>query len=284
MTATLLNFCVCLASPCLASERSLIVGVYQSAPPYISVGPERQPIGIQIDLLRAVAKQQNYKLEFRMMPHGRLAQELILGNLDLALLAVMPKVLKFPASDSLVIADLPVYIHPLNIYSSNRNPTPIENFAKGFTVIGDFHAYRIGFKRLGLDSTHATLEDLDNVVFFTKYSNMIKSMMAGRIELAALGPVVADFWNERLSAGLQLQKETITSVPVHAVFSQKALEGRAVSTCENFWKGLLDIQLSGELEDILSDYQHTELISYIAPRRKAEKPNCQVQNYTAPKN
>jgi len=262
-------------NPCLATANRLVAGVVHGAPPYTWVGRNQQPQGIYVDLLRALKPSKDTQIDFRRSPHERRVQELILGDLDMALLLVMPGLLELPADTSqVIITEQPLLEIPFNYYSASRRQLVIDDL-KGIDVYDILDRFQLGLVRSGPKKIHSQLHGRDNVVFFTSYISMVKSLLAGRIDLAVLNPLMADYWEKRLSADLKLQAPGIV-LPVYAAFSIKALGPEAMTLCEEFWQRLVSLKQSGELKHVFTRYQYSQLVSHVAPRLAADGPACRV--------
>jgi len=262
-------------NPCLATANRLVAGVYHEAPPYIWVGRNQQPQGIFVDLLRALKPSKDTQIDFRELPHGRQVEELILGDLDMALLLVKPGLLEIPADTSqVIITEQPLLELPLNFYSASRRQLVIGDL-KGIDFYEILDRFQLGLVRTGPKKIHSQLHGRDNVVFFTSHKSMVKSLLAGRIDLVGLDPLMADYWETKLSADLKLQAPRIV-LPFYAAFSIKALGPEAMTLCEEFWQRLVSLKQSGELKHVFTRYQYSQLVSHVAPRLAADGPACRV--------
>jgi len=262
-------------NPCLATANRLVAGVVHGAPPYIWVGRNQQPQGIYVDLLRALKPSKDTQIDFRRLPHERRAQELILGDLDMALLIVKPGLLELPADTSqVIITEQPLLEVAANLYSASRRQLVIGDL-KGIDFYDNLDGFQLGSIRTGRNKIHRRFLGKDNVVLFTSYKSMVKSLLAGRIDLVLLDPLMADYWETKLSAKLKLQAP-YRDIPIYAVFSIKALGPEAMTLCEEFWQRLVSLKQSGELKHVFTRYQHSQLVSYVAPRLAADGPACRV--------
>lgn len=73
----------------LEAHGPLKVGVFAEYPPYSFVGPEKVPMGIGVEVWRAMAQKLGFEVEFKVMPLEEQLEALAQGRLD-SLVGIFP--------------------------------------------------------------------------------------------------------------------------------------------------------------------------------------------------
>jgi len=274
LTASLL-LGIIITNQSLASDTKMTVGVFDY-PPLSAMKRNGEPTGVLVDLLRVTTLRLGTNIEFRIVPPGRLIQQLSFGSLDMAIIVVIPDALDLPDIDTVMTTVQPMFELPLNLYSSSQRKLFIESIdnTHDFNTLDYFNQFRLGFVRVGTREIHITLKERSNIVFFNSHRSMIKSLHSERIDLAGLNPLAANYWERDLKTNLRL-RHSLADIQMHMAFSKKSLGSQALSICNDVWKNLVNLKQAGELADILSNYEYTGLMSYITPR-SPEHSACQT--------
>jgi len=214
--------------------------------------------GLLVDSM-ALLKDQGHSFRYRQIPHGRLFYELMQGSIDLALVLVMPDDLELPAVDSIAITQYPLLRVPLNLYALS-DPLQEVNYPDEISTISDLVGLKVGIFRASASETYTVLKHNDNVVFFNRYKSAIKSLLSGRIDLLAIDPLSAAYWEKMLSVQLD-KKYYLASISVHVAFSVTSLGDDALGLCESLWRSLIEKANDDQLEGIYLQYRETPLMA-----------------------
>ncbi len=256
------------------SDKRLVAAVYYKQPPHSYMDEMNQPQGILVEFFKLLENQLDIAIEYQPMPHGRGVAEILSGGVDMALLLVMPEEIKLPLSTDIVMSPAPVFELPLNIYFDDNRESPIE-YPDSFTLLSDLKGLRVGFLRAGISEDHLSLHTKSNIFYFNKNESAIKSLLAGRLDLVVLDPLVVDYWNRKLSISLKM-KYSLIDIPVHMAFSRKSLGDRAVAICDKYWTTLIDLKQRNLLESTFAAYKGGDIISYVVPLSENMPQQCKT--------
>lgn len=255
-------------------DKKLVAAVYYKQPPHSYIDEMNQPKGILIEFFKLLEDQLDISIEYQPMPHGRGVAEILSGGVDMALLLVMPEEIKLPLSTDIVMSPAPVFKLPLNIYFDAHRERPIE-YPDSFSLLSDLKGLRVGFLRAGVSEDHVSLHTKSNIFYFNKNESAIKSLIAERIDLVVLDPLVVNYWNNKLSISLK-KKYSLVDIPVHIAFSRKSLGARANVICDQYWTTLIDLKRRDQLDSIFSAYEGDDVISYVVPLLENMPKKCQT--------
>lgn len=235
----------------------LIAGTFHQQGPFSYLDSHGQQKGLLVDSMTLLV-DQGHSVDYRQIPHGRLFYELMQGSIDLALVLVIPNEIELPAVGSIALTKSPLLKVPINLYSARENDDNID-FPDEFLSVGDLVDLKVGFFRAGASETYTVLKHFDNVVFFNRYESAVKSLISGRIDLLAIDPWSAAYWQHKLSIVLE-KKAYLASASVHVAFSVTSLDDDALALCESFWTSLVKRAADGELGRVYKQYQETQLM------------------------
>jgi ABC-type amino acid transport substrate-binding protein len=277
-TLVVLVISICLGAPSTLAvpfERPLSAAVYTDLPPYSYLNNDGQSSGILIEFFEILAQNLETKVNYKVRPHGRIIAELIAGDVDMALMLVMPGEIALPMTRSVAVTPYPVMEVPLNLYFNANRPEPIQ-YPKNFRLLSDLKGLRVGFLRAGASDAHTSLHEKDGVVYYNSNESMVKSLLANRIDLVLMDPFSVDYWSSNLSASLK-PKYFLVKAAIHIAFSRNTLSEAVDELCAQSWMNLLDLKNRGELQGIFTRYGYEDLMQYILPRA-GELRDCQTIN------
>ncbi len=256
-------------------ERPLSAAVYTDLPPYSYLNNDGQSSGILIEFFEILAQNLETKVNYKVRPHGRIIAELIAGDVDMALMLVMPGEIALPMTRSVAVMPYPVMEVPLNLYFNANRPDPIQ-YPKSFTLLSDLKDLRVGFLRAGASDAHTSLHEKEGVVYYNSNESMVKSLLANRIDLALMDPFSVDYWSSNLSASLK-PKYFLVKAAIHIAFSRNTLGEAVDELCAQSWENLLNLKNRNELQGIFTRYGYEDLMQYIIPR-VGNLRDCQTIN------
>jgi ABC-type amino acid transport substrate-binding protein len=277
-TLVVLVITICLGVPftlAVPFERSLSAAVYTDLPPYSFLNDEGQPSGIHIEFFEVLAQNLEAKIDYKVRPHGRIIAELIAGDVDMALMLVIPGEIALPMTRSVAVMPYPIMEVPLNLYFNANRSEPIQ-YPKSFTLLSDLKGLRVGFLRAGASDAHTSLHEKEGVVYFNSNESMVKSLLANRVDMVLMDPFSVDYWSSNLSASLK-PKYFLVKAAIHIAFSRNTLGESVDSLCAQSWKNLLDLKNRDELQEIFIRYGYEDLMQYIIPRTGGLR-DCQTIN------
>ncbi len=269
---------ICLGAPLTLAasfERPLSAAVYTDLPPYSFLNDEGQPSGILIEFFEILAQHLETRVAYKVRPHGRILAELVAGDVDMALILVMPEEIVLPMTHSVAVMPYPVMEVPLNLYFNTNRTDPIQ-YPESFTLLSDLKGLRMGFLRVGASEAHTSLHEKDGVIYFNSNESMVKSLLANRVDLVLMDPFSVDYWSSNLSASLK-PKYFLVKAAVHIAFSRNTLGEAVDGLCAQSWQNLLNLKNRGELQEIFTRYGYEDLMQYIIPRA-GELRDCQTIN------
>ncbi len=264
--------CVSAITPNLASATQLQAGVFHQQGPYSYLDAEGKRQGLLVDSLKLL-ERDGHQLNYRHITHGRLFYELMQGSIDVAFVLIMPNELARPTADSVVVTkfalmDIPLYLYALESGKETRL------YPEKFTSITDLEHLQVGLYRASATKNYTGLTDTDNVTFFNRYESAVKSFMSGRIDLLAIDPISADYWQRKYSTSFE-QKYFLLSTGVHLAFSTKSLGDDALRICERYWRQIQGLAQEDRLNEQYQQFQDTELMSFFSAFDQREEHYCQ---------
>lgn len=277
-TLVVLVISICLGAPSTLAvlfERPLSAAVYTDLPPYSYLNDDGQSSGILIEFFEILAQNLETKVNYKVRPHGRIIAELIAGDVDMALMLVIPGEIALPTTRSMAVTPYPVMEVPLNLYFNANRSEPIQ-YPESFTLLSDLKGLSVGVLRVGASDTHMLQHEKDGVVYFNSNESMVKSLVANRVDLVLMDPFSVNYWNSNLSARLK-PKYFLVKAAVHIAFSRNTLGTSVDGLCAQSWKNLLDLKSRGDLQKIFIRYGYEDLMQYIIPR-VGDLRDCQTIN------
>jgi polar amino acid transport system substrate-binding protein len=80
----------CSAPPATPTAANIVVGTDATVPPFENFNPQTQKFeGMDIDIMNAVAASQNFKVEYKTVPFGRLMTDMAQGKYDAAISSII---------------------------------------------------------------------------------------------------------------------------------------------------------------------------------------------------
>lgn len=264
--------CVSAITPNLASAAQLQAGVFHQQGPYSHLDAEGNRQGLLVDSLQLL-ERDGHQLNYRHITHGRLFYELMQGSIDVAFVLIMPNELARPTADSIVVTKFALLDIPLYLYAL-ESPKDTLHYPEKFTSISDLEHLKVGLYRASATKNYKGLTDVVNVIFFNSYESAVKSFMSGRIDLLAIDPISANYWQRKFSMSFE-QKYFLLSTGVHLAFSTKSLGEDALAMCEDYWRKIQKLAQEDGLGEQYQQFQDTELMSFFSAFDQREEHYCQ---------
>lgn len=224
--------------------------VWEPFEPYQYMGDSGQVTGLDIDLLKAVAKEAGCQLVFDHIPWKRAQSMMSIGSLDVASGAS-----KTPEREKYASFSIPYRSEKIAMYLRREDMDKfrfitITELADTSARVGMVHGYTYGEEFLGLQKQkefrgglHSVLSDEHN----------FKRLANSHVDVILIEPFVAkSIIAGRADAERFVRHETMLDTgKIYFMFSKKSVQPKSV---DQFNQALERIKNSGEYQSILNKY------------------------------
>jgi len=176
----------------------IVVGTSADYPPFESVDPNtKQIVGLDVDIVEAVAKELGVSVKWEDMPFDSLIAAVETGKIDMIAAAMGLKAERIPKLDYSIS-----YLQGDNVLVV-KGDSPVKPFAD-LAEVGKLNL-KIGVQSgtIQEDIINGLVEEgkasKDNVVSYVRVDLMITDLVAGRIDTALIDKPVADSFATRYS-------------------------------------------------------------------------------------
>lgn len=241
----------------------LKVAIYPS--PYGYQDEQGVARGVTPDLIIAIANHMGWEAEFVHMPYLRAVHELKTGGIDLMNGMNIPTTAVSLPPES-IAAQTSHTTLPISLYSLENRGIDIQTRAQA-------KHYRIGSVRFTSTEQRTPWLDQGNTHYYEDADNLMKALLAKRVDLATLDPIGAAIISQQL--GIKLQRVydygSLESVPLFSPASSRIQN--IMEFCQGFLAAQIEIYDNGGYADILKAHHMSSLLTY---HQSNYTPNCRV--------
>jgi len=224
--------------------------VWEPFEPYQFMGESGQVTGLDIDLLKAVAKEADCQLVFDHIPWKRAQSMIGIGSLDVASGAS-----KTPEREKYARFSTPYRSEKIAIYLRQEDLnkfrfTSLTELASTSARVGMVHGYTYGEEFIQLQTQKAFRGGLHSVL---SDEHSFKRLANRHVDVILIEPFVAkSIIASRSDAERFVRHETmIDTGQIYFMFSKKSVQAKSV---DQFNHALERIKKSGEYQNILDKY------------------------------
>ncbi len=242
-----------LAVPAIASQatpesRQTIVVAGDNFAPWSFQDDRGASVGIDVDIIRAIGADLGYAVEIKHFPAKRVAYFVASGEAVLKLLPVLQG-------------------QPLEINTELTLAGKIELYrvkVSGMALQGKFEStqdwqrlktYRFGHLNTLNSLESALLSDVDNRIQVASIKQLLKTLLAGRIDIALSDEAAFHYHADQFQVGSKLQT-VYRSQPlsVMPIWSKRALASFPETLPKDFSASLLKLKQQGVVTEIINRY------------------------------
>lgn len=227
-----------------AKEHELTIGISTGYPPFYYFDKNKQPTGICIDIVKAIAKELGINIKFESYPWKRMLYNGKKGKVD----AIMPLFKTKERESYLMFPDTELIMEANNFFTHISNPLAFNG------KLQDMMSYHIG-----VIDTYSYGKDFDQTRFIRKSvtkdeAQLIKLVQYKRIHLGIGNKLVIEYYANMTGATehLKFLFPPVTEAPLFIGFSKQTITPKFVN---KFNDSLSNLKKTKYYQQILKKYQ-----------------------------
>jgi ABC-type amino acid transport substrate-binding protein len=237
---------------CLSKADLFRIALIERSPPF-SYMQDGRPAGVSVDIFKQIMHRMNRELEVILLPYPRVTRAFQSSDVDLI---PVYSVLGFDGGSKLQKSaqkSPAIWHYPLYYYATKDSQIKI-------TDPKDMANYRIGYLRFGSgDELNHVIED--KVTYYTALEWMLRSLRAGRIDLAGVSPDVFLGLNSTYANEFIPVYQYATLEVSFAISPRESAESTQV-LCKELTESYNSLLSDGVIESILISHDVPSLLPY----------------------
>lgn len=182
----------------ITANQKMVVGVTWDYPPFASVDPNFQVVGLDIALIRAIGQRLNVPIDIQNFTFEGLESALQLNQIDLAIAAISIT----PERAGQMSFSPVYYVNQTAVVARNDSAISITNF-------NQLAGFRVGVQRgttyesmLTSQLVETGLMNANQVLSYRQADEAIRDLVANRVDLVLIGQATASYY--RAESGLKV--------------------------------------------------------------------------------
>jgi polar amino acid transport system substrate-binding protein len=231
-----------------AAENPPLVFATLTYPPY-AYNEDGQKKGIDIEIMKDIAKMMDRELEIKFLPNKRQLKPLYNGEATLAFA---------PWYSEANEKQPPVSLTPMPIYSMRSYIFALQNWNIPISTKEDLSHYRVGHLNELSFLEHHFLPRKGRKVKVNSPQQLHKLLVAGRIDTVALDASSFYYHAKLFQPDAFKPVYPFEPIPIHAIWSQAWLSKHGPEAQHQFSAALSQLKTQGRIEALIKHYDTTD--------------------------